>query len=83
MLYAGQGKGKFLKFCRRPSEAGYKGFLTLEPHLVLFDSLKDLELEDATEVIKDNKGLDGEGGYKLQYESLLQILKNIESKENA
>jgi hypothetical protein len=55
----------------------------LEPHLVLFDSLKDLELEDATEVIKDNKGLDGEGGYKLQYESLLQILENIESKENA
>jgi hypothetical protein len=62
---------------------GYKGFLTLEPHLVLFDSLKDLELEDATEIIKDNKGLDGEGGYKLQYESLLQILENIESGENA
>ena len=50
---------------------------------MLFDSLKDLELEEATEVIKDNKGLDGEGGYKLQYEALVEILKNIENEENA
>ena len=33
-------------------------------------------------VIKDNKGLDGAGGYKLQYESLVEILKNIDSEEN-
>ena len=80
-VVCGTGEGKIPEILRRQSESGYKGFLTLEPHLVLFDSLKDLELEDATEIIKDNKGLDGEGGYKLQYESLLKILKNIESEE--
>ena len=82
-VVCGTGEGKIPEILSQAIGAGYKGFLTLEPHLVLFDSLKDLELEDATEVIKDNKGLDGEGGYKLQYESLLEILKNIESKENA
>ena len=82
-VVCGTGEGKIPEILAQAIESGYKGFLTLEPHLVLFDSLKDLELEDATEIIKDNKGLDGAGGYKLQYESLLKILKKIESEENA
>lgn len=81
-VVCGTGEGKLPELLAQFIRSGYKGFLTLEPHLVLFDSLKDLELEDATEVIKDNKGLDGEGGYKLQYESLLEIIKKIESEEN-
>ncbi|WP_209123812.1 sugar phosphate isomerase/epimerase [Alkalihalobacillus sp. BA299] len=79
-VVCGTGEGKIPEILSQFIESGYKGFLTLEPHLVLFDSLKDLELEDAKEVIKDNKGLDGEGGYKLQYEALLEILKKIESE---
>ncbi|CAM4222558.1 sugar phosphate isomerase/epimerase [Paenibacillus alkaliterrae] len=79
-VVCGTGEGKIPEILALAIESGYKGFLTLEPHLVLFDSLKDLELEDATEIIKDNKGLDGAGGYKLQYESLLKILENIESE---
>ncbi|WP_066251685.1 sugar phosphate isomerase/epimerase family protein [Neobacillus drentensis] len=80
-VVCGTGEGKIPQILTQFIEGGYKGFLTLEPHLVLFDSLKDLELEDATEIIKDNKGLDGAGGYKLQYEALLEILKKIESEE--
>jgi sugar phosphate isomerase/epimerase len=80
-VVCGTGEGKIPEILAQFIESGYKGFLTLEPHLVLFDSLKDLELEDATEIIKDNKGLDGAGGYKLQYEALLDILKKIESEE--
>jgi sugar phosphate isomerase/epimerase len=79
-VVCGTGEGKIPELLAQFIKGGYKGFLTLEPHLVLFDSLKDLELEDATEVIKDNKGLDGAGGYKLQYEALLDILKKIESE---
>ncbi|MGM0876216.1 MAG: sugar phosphate isomerase/epimerase family protein [Bacillota bacterium] len=81
-VVCGTGEGKIPELLAQFIQSGYKGFLTLEPHLVLFDSLKDLELEDATEVIKDNKGLDGEGGYKLQYDALLEILEKIESEEN-
>lgn len=81
-VVCGTGEGKIPELLAQFLKSGYKGFLTLEPHLVLFDSLKDLELEDASDVIKDNKGLDGEGGYKLQYEALLDILEKIESEEN-
>jgi sugar phosphate isomerase/epimerase len=80
-VVCGTGEGKIPELLSQFIRSGYKGFLTLEPHLVLFDSLKDLELEDAKEVIKDNKGLDGAGGYKLQYEALLGILEKIESEE--
>lgn len=76
-VVCGTGEGKIPEILKQAIDSGYKGFLTLEPHLVLFDSLKDLELEDATEIIKDNKGLDGAGGYKLQYEALVEILKTI------
>jgi sugar phosphate isomerase/epimerase len=81
-VVCGTGEGKIPELLAQFIQSGYKGFLTLEPHLVLFDSLKDLELEEATDVIKDNKGLDGAGGYKLQYEALLEILEKIESGEN-
>ncbi|WP_223593079.1 sugar phosphate isomerase/epimerase family protein [Neobacillus bataviensis] len=80
-VVCGTGEGKIPELLSQFIKSGYKGFLTLEPHLVLFDSLKDLELEEAAEIIKDNKGLDGVGAYKLQYEALLDILNKIESGE--
>ncbi|MEH7331164.1 sugar phosphate isomerase/epimerase family protein [Neobacillus drentensis] len=80
-VVCGTGEGKIPELLSQFIKSGYKGFLTLEPHLVLFDSLKDLELEEAAEIIKDNKGLDGAGAYKLQYEALLDILNKIESGE--
>ena len=80
-VVCGTGEGKIPELLSQFIKSGYKGFLTLEPHLVLFDSLKDLELEEAAEIIKDNKGFDGAGAYKLQYEALLDILNKIESGE--
>lgn len=80
-VVCGTGEGKIPEILRQVINSGYKGFLTLEPHLVLFDSLKDLELEAATDIIKDNKGLDGAGGYKLQYEALIKIIEKIYGEE--
>lgn len=80
-VVCGTGEGQIPSILSQVIHSGYTGFLTLEPHLVQFDSLKDLELENAEEIIKDNKGLNGAEGYKLQYEALLQILEHIESEE--
>ncbi|MBK5445077.1 MULTISPECIES: sugar phosphate isomerase/epimerase [unclassified Peribacillus] len=80
-VLCGTGEGRIPEILSQLIESGYKGFLTLEPHLVQFDSLKDLELEDAAMVIENNKGLDGKSGYKLQYEALLKILEKIDNEE--
>lgn len=79
-VVCGTGEGKIEEILTQIILSGYEGFLTLEPHLVRFDSLKDLELEDPTNVIKDNKELDGPGAYQLQYEALLNILEKIKSR---
>ncbi|MCC3357926.1 hypothetical protein [Bacillus sp. REN16] len=79
-MVCGTGEGKVEEILTQAIRQGYEGFLTLEPHLVMFDSLKDHELEDAANVIKDNKGLDGKGAYQLQYEALLEILEKVEMK---
>ena len=58
----------------------YRGFLTLEPHLVLFDSLSSLEKSAAEDVIRVNKYSTGEEGYEAQYLALAAILKEIEEE---
>jgi sugar phosphate isomerase/epimerase len=73
----GTGDGKIREILFQAIKNGYNGFLTLEPHLVQFESLKDLELEEAEQIVKDSKGLDGASAFKLQYDSLLNILKKI------
>lgn len=77
-VVCGTGQGKIEEILNDAIKNGYQGFLTLEPHLVLFDSLKDLELEDVNNIIKKDKGLDGKSAYALQYNSLLNILKSID-----
>ena len=52
----------------------YTGFLTLEPHLVLFDSLQSLETTDAKNIIRENKYKNGAEGYAAQYHALCDIL---------
>ena len=74
----GTGEGKIAEILRQAIvEDGYEGFLTLEPHLVIFDSLKDLEIKDTSEIIKEAKAKDGADGYRIQYEALTNILHNI------
>ncbi|MDN6672607.1 MAG: sugar phosphate isomerase/epimerase, partial [Staphylococcus equorum] len=82
-VLCGTGDGQIESILKQAIDRGYKGFLTLEPHLVVFDSLKDLELEHSTETIQNTVAKDGAEGYKMQYEALLKILSNIEQEENA
>lgn len=77
-VLCGTGEGKILEILDRAiNEEGYEGFLTLEPHLVLFDSLQTLEVENADNIIKENKAKDGAEGYAMQYHALEEILKKI------
>lgn len=82
-VLCGTGDGQIESILKQAIDRGYEGFLTLEPHLVVFDSLKDLELEHSTETIQNTVAKDGAEGYKMQYEALLKILSNIEQEENA
>ena len=77
-VVCGTGDGQIAKILAKAiREEGYEGFLTLEPHLVLFATLQSLEVVDATEVISENKAKDGAEGYAMQYNALCEILKAI------
>lgn len=74
----GRGDGQIAPLLRRAiREDGYRGFLTLEPHLVLFDSLQGLETKDARAIIGENQARDGADGYRMQFEALCAILREI------
>ncbi len=77
-VVCGTGDGKIAQILKKAiREDGYEGFLTLEPHLVLFATLQSLEVEDAADVISENKAKDGAEGYGMQYHALRDILKAI------
>ena len=77
-VVCGTGDGKIAQILKKAfEEDGYKGFLTLEPHLVLFATLQSLEVVDATEVISENKAKDGAEGYEMQFNALRDILSKI------
>ena len=72
------GDGKIPEILAKAiKEDGYEGFLTLEPHLVLFATLQSLEVVDASEVISENKAKDGAEGYAMQYNALKEVLAKI------
>lgn len=66
---AGEGDGHVAEILRRLDGEGYKGFLSLEPHLVDFAGLKNLE-KDA----KERKRSDGEQAFSQAYHALRKIL---------
>ncbi|MGM9588253.1 MAG: sugar phosphate isomerase/epimerase family protein [Candidatus Limivicinus sp.] len=77
-VLCGTGDGKIPQLLKQAIRGdGYEGFLTLEPHLVLFDTLQSLETEDATKVISHNKAKDGAEGFTMQFNALQEILKAI------
>ena len=74
-VLCGTGEGKIPELLHKAIvEEGYTGFLTLEPHLVLFDSLQSLETTDAKNIIRENKYKNGAEGYAAQYHALCDIL---------
>jgi len=77
-VVCGTGEGRIREILERAIlNEGYEGFLTLEPHLVVFDALSDLELADAKKIIKEDKAKNGAEGYAMQYHALREILKSI------
>ena len=77
-VVCGTGDGKIYEILKKAfEEDGYRGFLTLEPHLVLFATLQSLEVVDASEVISENKAKDGAEGYEMQFNALRDILSKI------
>ncbi|MCG7339616.1 sugar phosphate isomerase/epimerase [Staphylococcus sp. ACRSN] len=79
-VICGNGDGEIQSILKQFFKNGYSGFLTLEPHLVVFDSIKDLEIEHSTETIQNVAAKDGAEGYQIQYEALLAILKQLEQE---
>lgn len=73
----GTGDGKIEEILKDLFSKGYDGFLTLEPHLVKFDSLQSLELEAAEDVIQEDLAESGFAGFKMQLDGLKKILANI------
>ena len=77
-VLCGEGEGKIAPLLARAiRQEGYEGFLTLEPHLVVFESLGALEAEQAQHVTRNNKAKDGAEGYAMQYRALCKILDGI------
>lgn len=77
----GTGDGQVQKILEEAIvQEGYRGFLTLEPHLVVFDSLSTLEKSEADQVRLRNKAKTGAEGYAMQYEALGNILRSIKEK---
>lgn len=77
-VLCGTGEGKIAQLLKQAiRDEGYQGFLTLEPHLVLFSSLQSLETANAKDIIKENKYNTGAEAYAAQYHALVQILNRI------
>lgn len=70
---AGYGDGNVEYVLQQLFDGGYRGFLSLEPHLGSFEGLVDLELDD--KILNLPKG--GEGTFSLAYRALGDILKKI------
>jgi sugar phosphate isomerase/epimerase len=70
---AGYGDGNLEYILRELFASGYEGFLSLEPHLTVFDGFKDLENgEEITKKITNQTE-----AFELAHESLLKILDRI------
>lgn len=69
----GKGDGQLPLLLGRFKESGYKGFLSLEPHLTNFTGLGDLEKE----VQERRTALTGEEAFTLAHDSLVEILERL------
>ncbi len=76
-VLCGTGDGKIEEILKKAFDGGYEGFLTLEPHLAMFGSLKSLELDDVAQIVNTTANIDGKTGYKMQFDAINEILKRI------
>lgn len=71
---AGHGDGNVKEILTELLGSGYKGFLSLEPHLMDFAGFADLEQGEAVE----KAGMTGEQAYTTAYNALVKILDEIQ-----
>ena len=75
---AGQGNGQVKALLTELLHSGWRGFLSLEPHLTDFTGLAALEQEAK----QRNSTLDGKSAWKLALTALRELLSEIpEAKE--
>ena len=72
---AGSGDGKIEEILKDLLESGYKGFVSLEPHLTEFEGLKGLEKDG--ESLKGMQKMDGAKAFTIACEALRKILKDL------
>lgn len=72
---AGLGDGNVKEILKDLNESGFKGYLSLEPHLSDFIGFSSLEGTGKKTLLKDGKKLSGFEAYELAYNSLLDVLK--------
>lgn len=70
---AGMGIGSVYEILKALSEAGYNGFLSLEPHLGSFTGLDALETDDKMTKLEKSSA----EKFTLAYESLMKITERI------
>lgn len=70
---AGMGNGHVEELLRAFEQKGYRGFLSIEPHLGQFDGLSALQ-SDTSVVNEDRSGPDT---FKIAYDALVKILNKI------
>lgn len=69
----GTGDGDILNIILELKKENYKGFLSLEPHLINFRILQSLEQEDITE--RKIRFKNGEDAFKKSLETLLEMIE--------
>ncbi len=72
---AGTGDGQIEEILRRLQVQGYRGFLSLEPHLTEFEGLKGLERDGQS--LKGMTSLSGADAFSLALTSLKSVLARI------
>ncbi len=77
VVLAGTGDGQLRKVFTMLKDAGYDGFLTMEPHLRTFASLKNLEATVTEKTVLDGLYKDGVEAFTAQYRALCGILDEI------
>lgn len=77
VVLAGTGDGKLREIFAMLKSAGYDSFLTMEPHLRVFDSLKSLETTVEEKTVEEDVYQNGIEAYTAQYRALCGLLDEL------
>lgn len=72
---AGEGSGHLKQILSSLKESNYHGFLSLEPHLAVFDGLKDLETSENVSCVNEQPA--GLKTFTIAYNALVDIINSL------